>query len=55
MFEAVNQILQDIIQIDEPFRKKTFIFEGDFCQILLVISYASYADIVSTSLYRSSV
>jgi len=49
-FEAVNRTFRDITQIDEPFEQKTFVFEGNFYQVLPVISHFSHADIVSASL-----
>ncbi|CAG8748663.1 4832_t:CDS:2, partial [Rhizophagus irregularis] len=42
-------------RIDRPFGGKTFVFEGDFHQVLPVIPRASHADIVSASLSRSFV
>ena len=44
-----------ITQVDEPFGGKTFVFGGDFYQVLPVILRASRADVVSASLHRSSV
>ncbi len=40
----------DIIQVNEPFGEKTFVFSSDFYQVLLVILHASCADIISASL-----
>ena len=54
-FEAIDQTFCDITQVDEPFRKKTFVFDGDFHQVLPIIPRASRADVVSASLYRLSV
>jgi hypothetical protein len=54
-FEAVDQTLRDITQVDKPFGGKIFIFGRDFRQILPVIPHASRADIVSTSLSKSHI
>src|SRR6266540_6398681 len=54
-FEAVNRTFCNITQIDEPFGGKTFVFGGDFHQILPVIPRASRADVVSASLHQSDI
>ena len=54
-FEAVDRTFRDITQIDEPFGGKTFVFGGDFCQILPVIPRASRADVVLASLHQSDI
>jgi len=54
-FEAVDRIFHNIIQIDESFERKTFVFGGNFCQILSVIPCASYIHIISASLHQSTI
>ena len=54
-FEAIDRTFRDITQIDELFRGKTFVFGGDFCQILPVILRASCADVVLVSLHQSDI
>jgi ATP-dependent DNA helicase PIF1 len=52
-FEALDRTFHDIIQVDEPFGGKVFVFGGDFCQVLPVIPHASHAEVVSASLSHS--
>ncbi|RIA95061.1 hypothetical protein C1645_817176 [Glomus cerebriforme] len=54
-FEAIDQTLHDITQVDKPFGGKIFVFREDFHQILSVIPHATHADIVSASLSKSSI
>lgn len=53
-FEALDRTFRDITQVDKPFGGKIFVFGGDFCQVLPIISHASRAEVVSASLCRSS-
>jgi hypothetical protein len=52
-FEAVDRILRDLTDRDEPFSGIVFVMSGDFCQVLPVIPRGSHADIVSTSIKKS--
>lgn len=54
VFEIVDYTLCNIVQVDQLFEGKVFVFRDDFCQVLSVLPSRSHADAVSTSLYRSS-
>ena len=53
-FEALDQTFRDITQVDKPFGGKVFVFGGDFRQLLPIIPRALRAEVVSSSLSRSS-
>jgi len=52
-FEAMDRILRDLTDRNEPFGGIVFVMLGDFCQILPVIPRGSHADIVSASIKNS--
>jgi hypothetical protein len=52
-FEAVDQTLRDVTNMNEPFGGIVFVMSGDFCQVLPVILRGSHADIVSASIKNS--
>ena len=52
-FEAVDRTFRDIMNNNEVFGGKVFVFGGDFRQILPVIKHGSRADIVQSAINRS--
>jgi hypothetical protein len=53
IFDTVDRSFKDICNSDKPFGGVTFVFGGDFQQILPVIVKGSHAQIVGASIQRS--
>ena len=47
-FKAINQTFHDITQVDEPFEGKTFIFGGNFHQVLLQLGILPNIEFLNT-------
>jgi hypothetical protein len=54
IMEAVERTFQDVLDSDKPFGGLTFVFGGDFQQILPVITGASRGQTVSACILRSA-
>ena len=52
--DAVDILLRDIMNINEPFGRKTIILGGDFRQVLPVIRFANRSDLIAASLKSSN-
>ena len=53
MLEAVDRLLRDVTDIDNPFGGKTILLAGDFRQVLPIVSRGTRADISGIVLSRS--
>ncbi|VDM86078.1 unnamed protein product, partial [Strongylus vulgaris] len=52
-FEAVDALLRDIMQNDQPFVGKLSIVDGDFRQVLPIVEHGQRDDVVESCVNRS--
>ncbi|KAL6185142.1 hypothetical protein ACLB2K_041277 [Fragaria x ananassa] len=54
VFEALNETLKDIAEVDLPFGRKVMIFGGDFLQISPVVPKGTKSEMVRASMINAS-